>query len=347
MKGHSLVQFGRRSVAYRSVREGGAGHFRKACRRRFSSHPLPIARLPARARTCFEGPFGEVIRATGPMAKANPFRFSTKYQDDDTDLLYYGVRYYTASSGRWLSRDPAEASPNEYVAVANDPLSGTDYLGLWDERIHLVATKMWAGMAKYPAEAAQAVANADNGVDEKFGPTSYITEPGTQYHFDRSLSMGSSEDTRMTMYKKHLKVAQDDCTIALGKDDPEDAAKQLGTALHPYQDWVAHGDHNKRLLGSFQLDPRYIHNYLSPKKGSTGFPDDPALDANGSPDGRATMSVLHFVVKGDKIFDWADYEPGHKRFALTYRMSSSALATYRAYVASNGGCKCKKYFGIK
>ena len=26
------------------------------------------------------GPFGELIRATGPMAKVNPFRFSTKYQ---------------------------------------------------------------------------------------------------------------------------------------------------------------------------------------------------------------------------------------------------------------------------
>jgi hypothetical protein len=36
------------------------------------------------------GPFGEVIRATGPMAKLNPFRFSTKYQDDETDFLYYG-----------------------------------------------------------------------------------------------------------------------------------------------------------------------------------------------------------------------------------------------------------------
>ena len=37
-------------------------------------------------------PFGEVIRATGPMAKANPLRFSTKYQDGETDLLYYGSR---------------------------------------------------------------------------------------------------------------------------------------------------------------------------------------------------------------------------------------------------------------
>jgi RHS repeat-associated protein len=54
------------------------------------------------------GPFGEVLRASGPMAKANPFRFSTKYQDDETDLLYYGYRYYNASTGRWTSCDPFE-----------------------------------------------------------------------------------------------------------------------------------------------------------------------------------------------------------------------------------------------
>jgi RHS repeat-associated protein len=50
--------------------------------------------------------FGELLRATGPMAKASPFRFSTKYQDDETDLVCYGKRYYNASTGRWLSRDP-------------------------------------------------------------------------------------------------------------------------------------------------------------------------------------------------------------------------------------------------
>ena len=51
-------------------------------------------------------PFGEVIRATGPLAKPNPFRFSTKYQDDEADTVYYGYRYYAASVGRWLGRDP-------------------------------------------------------------------------------------------------------------------------------------------------------------------------------------------------------------------------------------------------
>jgi len=72
------------------------------------------------------GPFGEVIRATGPMAKANPFRFSTKYQDDETDLLYYGYRYYFASTGRWLSRDPAgeQRCCGLYTALGNEPPKG-------------------------------------------------------------------------------------------------------------------------------------------------------------------------------------------------------------------------------
>ncbi len=47
------------------------------------------------------GPFGEVIRATRPMAKANPVRFSTTYQDDETHLLYHGYRYYLFTTGRW------------------------------------------------------------------------------------------------------------------------------------------------------------------------------------------------------------------------------------------------------
>ena len=77
------------------------------------------------------GPFGEVIRATGPMAKVNPFRFSTKYQDDETDLLYYGYRYYNASTGRWLSRDPIaeKGGANLYAFARNDAQDRVDVLG--------------------------------------------------------------------------------------------------------------------------------------------------------------------------------------------------------------------------
>ena len=80
------------------------------------------------------GPFGEVVRATGPMAKANPFRFSTKYQDDETDLLYYGYRYYNAGTGRWFSRDPVASESggaNLYGLAANDVIDNYDVLGGW------------------------------------------------------------------------------------------------------------------------------------------------------------------------------------------------------------------------
>jgi RHS repeat-associated protein len=51
-------------------------------------------------------PFGETLVSTGPLAKANPFRFSTKHWDDLTGLGYWGYRYYHPDMGRWLSRDP-------------------------------------------------------------------------------------------------------------------------------------------------------------------------------------------------------------------------------------------------
>lgn len=77
------------------------------------------------------GPFGEVIRSTGPMAKVNPIRFSTKYQDDESDLLYYGYRYYKASAGGFLNRDLFGESGglNLYLILGNDVTDDVDGLG--------------------------------------------------------------------------------------------------------------------------------------------------------------------------------------------------------------------------
>jgi RHS repeat-associated protein len=78
------------------------------------------------------GPFGELLRATGPMAKLNPFRFSTKYDDDETDLLYYGCRYYNPSSGRWPSKDPIGelGGLNLFAFIGNAPVHELEFLGL-------------------------------------------------------------------------------------------------------------------------------------------------------------------------------------------------------------------------
>jgi RHS repeat-associated protein len=77
------------------------------------------------------GPFGEVLRQSGAQA-GNPVRFSSKYQDEESGLNYYGYRYYAAGVGRWLGRDPIEEGdgPSNYVFLSNDALRQYDVLGL-------------------------------------------------------------------------------------------------------------------------------------------------------------------------------------------------------------------------
>ena len=69
------------------------------------------------------GPLGETIRGNGPMAAANPFRLSTEYQDNESDLTYYGAGYYSASAGRLLGRDALGESLGEniYSVARQDP----------------------------------------------------------------------------------------------------------------------------------------------------------------------------------------------------------------------------------
>jgi RHS repeat-associated protein len=72
-------------------------------------------------------PFGEALRSSGPQATANPFRFSTKYYDIETDLHCFGYRYYSTSLGRFISRDPLN-EPGRSMLTA--PLSGGDIV-IW------------------------------------------------------------------------------------------------------------------------------------------------------------------------------------------------------------------------
>jgi hypothetical protein len=72
------------------------------------------------------------------MANANPFRFSTKYCDEETGLVYYGYRYYQPTTGRWLNRDPiGDTMTGAQVSGEIDELralaSGTDGEDYWVE----------------------------------------------------------------------------------------------------------------------------------------------------------------------------------------------------------------------
>jgi RHS repeat-associated protein len=125
------------------------------------------------------GPFGELLRATGPMARVNPFLFSTKFYDWGTGLYYYGYRYCDPSVGRWLSRDPLEelGAPNAYAFVGNDPAGALDPLGLYQEGGHYYTTYIAAIIAGRPTAAA-ALAFYSQLPDEVLPFTAFEARPG-------------------------------------------------------------------------------------------------------------------------------------------------------------------------
>lgn len=75
-------------------------------------------------------PFGETLAENGEYAEHNPFRFSTKYAEAHSNLIYYGHRYHSPTVGSWESRDPIEdeGGTNLYGFLANNPIK--DAIGL-------------------------------------------------------------------------------------------------------------------------------------------------------------------------------------------------------------------------
>ncbi len=78
-------------------------------------------------------PFGRRVVDTLPVGQeACPIGFSSKYEDRETGMLYYGYRYYSPEMGRWVSKDPIgeRGGVNLYGMVGNDAVNRWDRLGL-------------------------------------------------------------------------------------------------------------------------------------------------------------------------------------------------------------------------
>lgn len=74
----------------------------------------------------YESPKGSAL------AQCNPWQFSSKRQDPETGLIFFGRRYYDPQTGRWLTPDPEgyTDSMNLYAYVLNNPLTHLDLYGL-------------------------------------------------------------------------------------------------------------------------------------------------------------------------------------------------------------------------
>jgi RHS repeat-associated protein len=70
-----------------------------------------------------------------------PFMFSTKRYDEQTGISYYGYRYYSPCTGRWITRDPLGelGGINLYGFVGNNPVNWVDQKGLI-----VIGLEIWA-----------------------------------------------------------------------------------------------------------------------------------------------------------------------------------------------------------
>lgn len=72
--------------------------------------------------------FGKQIASSGSLT--NPFHYTGREFDPETNLYFYRARYYDTATGRFVSEDPLESGPNFYAYVENDPIDGIDPDGL-------------------------------------------------------------------------------------------------------------------------------------------------------------------------------------------------------------------------
>jgi RHS repeat-associated protein len=80
-------------------------------------------------------PYGNTLSASGPLAEANLYRFSSTEFHANAELYYYGYRYYAPNLQRWVNRDPLgeRGGVNLQSFVRHDPLSKVDRFGLIDD----------------------------------------------------------------------------------------------------------------------------------------------------------------------------------------------------------------------
>lgn len=75
--------------------------------------------------------FGEekILLDKGPK---NPWRYLSKRYDEETNLLFFGRRYYSPKIYRWITPDPAGYvdGVNLYAFVKNNPIANKDLFGL-------------------------------------------------------------------------------------------------------------------------------------------------------------------------------------------------------------------------
>jgi len=91
----------------------------------------------ALAQTYTFDSFGNQTASSGSLT--NPFQYTAREFDPETNLYYYRARYYDTRAGRFLTEDPLgpkKEGPNLYGYLGNNPIMSVDPTG----RLHIDKT---------------------------------------------------------------------------------------------------------------------------------------------------------------------------------------------------------------
>lgn len=192
-------------------------------------------------------PFGNVTEMAGAEAEQNPWRFSNKPVEAETGWVYYGYRWYDASAGRWVSRDPIEENGgvNLYGFVRNGSFNGHDILGLQE----VVDCKKIKDCLEFMLSKGTAPSNLKkDGLFGMFG--NVITEPlpadGGTLTFDDQINLTSkwkdSGDCKVCESVEKVLYVTFSQKLPLGYGDPDLPPDWTGINHgHPFQGLGAGG----------------------------------------------------------------------------------------------------------
>lgn len=194
--------------------------------------------------------FGNTLQETGASLLASSFRYSSKYTDQETGLIYYGYRYYNPQTGRWTSKDPVgeEGGTNLYGFVNNDPANKIDQLGMYEIDVHYYLTYYLAlNHGCFSSQDARWVAEQDQLTDEfvstrpGYGDTEQQRYQNRRYH---ALQSGAAEG-QGSIELWNEAVAGEKNYIGLGR------------YLHYLQDTFSHSGYTDDTYGHSPLNVRY------------------------------------------------------------------------------------------
>ncbi|MFH1869000.1 MAG: RHS repeat-associated core domain-containing protein [Candidatus Omnitrophota bacterium] len=139
--------------------------------------------------------FGNITEQTGALP--NPYTYTGREYDSETELYYYRARYYNSRTGRFLSEDPIGfwGGNNFYTYCFNNPISWIDPFGLCAKS----GAEWWLYESVVPGPYGQPMSEWGSYGPTGWGdPMRYTEEAGGGWMWAERIAVGTSAAAALT-----------------------------------------------------------------------------------------------------------------------------------------------------